>query len=1104
MGTKVQYKSYLPGYHPMRDLNENVSSSWSRCYEDTMLSGHIYSNFMLRPVNEYSEYDKEMLKRTMLEHEATFRKQVYELHRLYRIQRDLMDECQKKGLRKYSVPSDTSQSHSFSSQMPCEGTKKIWEMSHLPKVNTSYDRATFASIDDMRMSLNFLKESNVQSDSISIKNGDSLKDAKFVDSKLQKFPRRMFDLQLPAYVYIDSEDSERLGKKSFADSSSRVIVSPSRTCGFDPENDVKLTLGTGGGVKCKKDTKVQDSWTQNSLSDDSLADLNKPIKHGWFQGAANSTSTHLLGLRTNSEKNQGNLLSSRLNTDVLGLQSAFSKDRHGDERSSSNFSHADEEEIRREWPFFNSESGQTRSSTNFFSPSLCDDKFLVSSDTIQPKLKNSCGIVLPQQDNMETWFKQRRTYGIETSGSTHLATSKDSAETFPSMPASFSILPQADSSGTAPSLLSSWTKPVNCINHILVAVQALPCYNGSTTLSMQNRISNVAIQNTGTDFEKWQSSRGSNLRPKAGSEAPSYLNGSLDDFGLDSKCAPFLQLPSITFGKPNQNDTGDSSAFGNSICHGPQKCSRDLQCTDVKSPKDVNLNQALPDGIQHDLTIQQHAVVRKLEQKFEESSKGIYWLSKKPTCDESIDLEKHASQMELGFTRGCSQLMSSSSIVAPESNQDKESGPSICNPPAFTSTLQDMEIGMQKNEISDSFSGRRMLGFPTLEKVQQSVVSRQECSLTNESMCIEKDMRRTDLNCDIKERSSEKPISTGSSINEKWDESIRTRSRDHINLNAELTCMDDRRLSELTPKSEAAGPLPLQVPRVSARFASEINLEAPISQAEGDILSHHGYAQLSRTDGSQETECSHDKLLREAAENIVAMSVDVHSHLEEVTCHPLHPAQWDALIWLAQVLSSNAGNAGVPRSNGNGGYESSDDNGLDSFEAMTLKLEEIKVDDCCCKPKEFENRKEGEVGAASLLLTRPRRGHARRRRQKRDFQNDILPGLASLSRHEVAEDLQTIGGLMKASGKSWKTGLTRRNTGRNGLHSQAKGRRQPRSVAATLSETQVSPPPVDPMNTDLEVDGRNMIGWGRTTRRCRRPRCPPTNVSAPLTVPYSY
>ncbi|KAG1368611.1 hypothetical protein COCNU_14G010790 [Cocos nucifera] len=1053
----------------MRNLNENVSSSWSRCYEDNMLSGHLYSDFMLHPVND-SEYDKEMLKRIMLEHEATFRKQVYELHRLYRIQRNLMDECQKERLYRYSVPSDTSQLHSFSSQMPCEGTKKIWQMSHLPVGNTSYDRAPFASTDDVRSSLNFLKESNVEAGPISIKNGDSLRDVKFLDSKLQKFPRRMFDLQLPADVYIDSEDSERSGKKCFADLSSRVTVPPRRTCGSNPENDVKLTLGTGEGLKCTKEDKVPDSWTQNGLSAHSLGDLNKPIKDGWFDGAVNSTSTHLLGLRTSSEKNQ------------------------------------DKEEIRREWPFFNSESGRRRSSTNYFSPSLCDDKFLMSSDTIQPKLKNSCGIVVPRQDKTETWFRQRQTYGIETSGSTHLATLKDSAETFPSMPTSFSILPQTDSSITAASLLSSWTKPVNCINHIPVAVQALPCYNGSTTLSMPNRISNVAIQSTGTNREKWQTRRDSNSRPKAASEAPSYLNGSPDDFGLDSKCAPFLQLPSITFDKPNQNDTGDNSALGNSIGHQPQKCSKDLQCTDVKSPKDVNLNQALPDGIQNDLTAQQHVVVRQLEQKFESSSKGIYWLSKKPACDESIDLEKHASRMELGFTRGRSQLMSSSRIVAPESNgkQDKESGPRICNPPGFTSILQDMEISMQKNEISDNFSSRRILGFPNLEKDPQSAVARQECSLTNESMCIEKDMQRTDLTSDMKECSSDKPISTGSSITEKGVESISKRFKDHINLNAELTCMVDPRPSEFSPKSEAAGPLPLPVPRVSAKVASEINLEAPNLQAEGNILSHHRYTPSSKTDGSQETEFSHDKLVREAAENIVAMTVDIQSYLEEVTFTSLPPAQWDTLFWLAQVVSSNADNAGVPRNGGDGRYGSSDDNGSDSFEAMTLKLEEVEVDDCCCKPKVFENRKEGEMGAASLLLTRPRRGHARRRRQKRDFQKDILPGLASLSRHEVAEDLQTIGGLMKASGKSWKTGSTRRNTGRNGLHSQAKGRRQPRSVVATLSETQVSPPPADPMNTDLEVDGRNMIGWGRTTRRCRRPRCPQSNVSAPLTVPYSY
>ncbi|XP_026659375.2 uncharacterized protein LOC103704441 isoform X1 [Phoenix dactylifera] len=1088
----------------MSDLNENVSSSWSWCYEDNMLSGHLYSGFMLRPVNEYSEYDKQMLKQTMLEHEAIFRKQVYELHRLYRIQRDLMDEHQKDGLYRNSVPSVTSQSNSFSSQMPCEGTKKIWQMSHLPVANTSYDRAPFASTDGIRSSLSFLKESNLQSGPISIKNGVSIKDGELLDSKLQKFPRRMLNLQLPADVYIDGEDSERSGKKSFADSSSRVTVPPGRTFGSDPENDLKLTLGTSEGLNCKKDNMVPDSWTQNSLSAHSLADLHKPIKDIWFEGGeANSTSTHFLGLRTNSEKNQGHQLSTRFNTNVLGLHGAFSKDRHGDEGSSSNFLLADKEEIRQEWPFFNSESGQRRSSTVFFSPSLSDDKFLMSSDTIHLKLKNSHGIVLPQQNKTDTWFRQRPTYGIETSGSTHLATSKSSAEIFPSMP-SFSILPQTDST-TAPSLVSSWTKPVNCINHIPVAVRAPPCFNGSTTLSMQNRISNVTIKNIGTDREKWQTSRDSNSRPRVGSEASPYLNRSLDDFGLDSKCAPCLQLPSITFGKPNQNDTGDGSAYGNSIGHGPQKCSKDLQCTDVKSPKDVNLNPALPDGIQTDLTAQQHVVVCNLEQKFEESSKGISWLSKKPACDESIDLEKHASQMELGFTHGHSQLMSSSHIVAPKSDrkQDKESGLSLCNPQGSTSILQDMEISVQKNEISDDFSSRRILGFPILEKVQQGAVSRQECSLTDESMCIEKDIRFTDLTCDMKERSSEKPISIGSSITEKWSENISMSFRDHINLNAELTCMDDPRLSEFSPKSEAAGPLPLPVQRVSEKVASENNLEAPISQEEGNILSHHRSTPPSKTDGSQQTECSHDKFVREAAENIVAMSVDIYSHLEEITCHPLPPGQWNTLFWLAQVVSSNA-DKGVPRSGGDGRYESSDDNGLDSFEAMTLKLKEIKVDNCCCKPKEFENRKEGETGAASLLLMRPRRGQARRRRQKRDFQKDILPGLASLSRHEVAEDLQTIGGLMKASGKSWKTGLTRRDAGRNGLHSQAKGRRQPRSFVVTLSDTQISSPPVDPINTDLEVDGRNMIGWGRTTRRCRRPRCPPGNVSSPLTVPYSH
>ena len=74
MGTKLQCESYQLGYSSMRNLNEDSSSSWSPYYEDKSLNEHLFNGFMLR--SEHAGYDKEMLKQTMLEHEATFRKQV--------------------------------------------------------------------------------------------------------------------------------------------------------------------------------------------------------------------------------------------------------------------------------------------------------------------------------------------------------------------------------------------------------------------------------------------------------------------------------------------------------------------------------------------------------------------------------------------------------------------------------------------------------------------------------------------------------------------------------------------------------------------------------------------------------------------------------------------------------------------------------------------------------------------------------------------------------------------------------------------------------------------------------------------------------------------
>lgn len=78
MGAKVQTKNYLPlpVYYSMHDFMENPTSSWSSYCQDKRLSEHIFNTYIPRLVNGCSEQDKEMLKRTMLEHEAIFKKQV--------------------------------------------------------------------------------------------------------------------------------------------------------------------------------------------------------------------------------------------------------------------------------------------------------------------------------------------------------------------------------------------------------------------------------------------------------------------------------------------------------------------------------------------------------------------------------------------------------------------------------------------------------------------------------------------------------------------------------------------------------------------------------------------------------------------------------------------------------------------------------------------------------------------------------------------------------------------------------------------------------------------------------------------------------------------
>jgi len=302
--------------------------------------------------------------------------------------------------------------------------------------------------------------------------------------------------------------------------------------------------------------------------------------------------------------------------------------------------------------------------------------------------------------------------------------------------------------------------------------------------------------------------------------------------------------------------------------------------------------------------------------------------------------------------------------------------------------------------------------------------------------------------------------------------------RNFIDLNDDVPNEDN---SEESVVSHECQPAPLQNNQPKRAFV--IDLEVPACEDGAAWNFDQECTHPGKPDAYQEIDNTSVTAAIAAAENHVVLSMNIPTAVE--ACD-------DMLQWFADLAVSNINDLTEQLELQACTNRSSDDE-LDSFESLTLKLEETKIDECWSRPLEPAITTDEQAVSTAHLLTKPRRGQQRRRRQKRDFQKDILPGLSSLSRPEIIEDVQLLEGLVQASGGSWESSLTRR--GRYGGRTRG---RKPRKTVVTITveeeEVEVSPPPPKPAGTgDLEADERGMIGWGRTTRRCRRTRCPSGN-----------
>ncbi|KAG6533139.1 hypothetical protein ZIOFF_007004 [Zingiber officinale] len=986
---------------------------------------------------------------------------ICELHRLYRIQKDLMNEFQARNFNRSSVPAELSYSSSFSSQRWPEYTETISQMSGFPIGVTSWGNMPCAINEKTRLS--FKRDRSIHFAQIPFPSGASKKDSEVLDYKPQK---RTFDLQLPADVYMDIEDTGGFQKKNIAEPTNDATTPKNGTFYVLPDNGLKLTLQSD-----EVNHQVTNLTKQIGRSACIMVDLNKPSTKISFESPSNSASNQLLGTKPHNKLQQGYL-------DRLGdQQTPFHKNVYS----------------KGEWPL-NHESGNKGSTVDDFSrfSQASNHNGPTLPERLQSNSNSYCETFQYDHYNPEAWSRQELTHPIQTFPRFHSVTCLNSSMISPSVPSISTS--QADLTSCTSSFALPLRNTAACKSNTLVAAHAPSFFSGSAYVNNESLSSNIDAQTPITHCQEWHN-RSLNVSVGNVKTLPHTNKMHLNS-------VPYLNTASY---KPDPINNGKENLHDN-LPGSPIQCSHSR---DLKTPLELNLNQALPSVMEDTNTLRQDPMCYDGCYRFPGDASG----QKKASISETE--EKKTSIVDFSLSNEHPKFIYGSNVVTPNIKKgEKELDLSACNLQEVTSTMPFRDHTMQGDKDSEK-NGKRILGFPIdgVERHSSILVSTKytEKVLAEKAMFMENDDRKfANFLCGTKILSMQKNIQNGDSATEVCGAMNTANSRPHINLNAELAYADDSTPSELIPEGVVVQPSHC-ISIFGAKIVSDPDLQASTSQAETSIINQYKHISSNKADNSEKKDFSCEKLVRLAAENLVAISADCNDCHNDIGSNRLSLPQFDTLCWFAELVSHGSENL-VLVDNGRNGYAQSldvdaDNNdaggGLDLFEAMTLELEEVKVDQQCHEAKETEAKgdeeNEQEVKTpASLLFTKARRGQGRKRRQKRDFQKDVLPGLASLSRLEVSEDLQTIGGMLKSSGRPWQTSLLRQNIGQKRMNTQRKGTRQ-LSMSIAVEEAQVTSCQPSPLsNTELGVVGSSMIGWGRTTRRCSRRRCLPQSFIGPL------
>uniref|UniRef100_A0A1J3DSM9 Uncharacterized protein n=1 Tax=Noccaea caerulescens TaxID=107243 RepID=A0A1J3DSM9_NOCCA len=993
MGTKVHCESLYGGYHhSMRDLNKDCR--WPLLYSDNKTSANdqSYNGF---PSQTTFDCDKDVVRRTMLEHEAVFKTQVLELHRVYRIQKDMMDDLKMKQLNKEWGPSPVEAS--FSSQATNDDFRR-WKIPSFPLANSVYDRPSVSVVEDNGHSP--MKGSNSQGlggGQIQWQNGASSKNVEMsAEVRPSKIRRKMIDLCLPADEYID--DNEEV-----------VELKDHRACGTSsqlPNGDVKTeprgdSLRIGYGLSSRSN---------------GLADLNEPFE---AQETAAFAYGHSRDLRGNGEfqghiRDYGKALNSVSGSVREHVPPVISL-------------HPDENGKPKVWPHHPSRidhySGTHKSATPFLQPARPMDS---SSQPMQVLMNSSQRVMgLPNSGppSKAVLWRERTFIDLEAdtdANSSHEVIHETSSAS--QQPRHLYPYNPLDSPVPWNQFHSSWQHPNFGFPQKVAPAERYPVLNLSDTLSGN-------AQKCLGDSLQYES----NSRYNSG-----FGNTSRSDHNMFyNECS--------SSSKSKFSGTGYSHPNGGRSDYSSANPHMDSNGSEMKLVRDLNLN----------VTFSSTSVVDV--RKDEERLAPLPWLMKpKSACN---------SEMADGKWN-LNDVPSSSS--KPLDITD-EAGDKVQN----LMWLERLKSGSCSSKLeNEKINGNTKIAY-------------------RDQSCAEKAKVRKVMMLDMNE-----PCDPLSDEDQQVEEQTETRvsgsTRCQIDLNMSFSEDEDGTYSVPT----------------SSRWNSKalmIDLEAvPESddEEENDV-------DISVTTPLEETLIEEKAPAYEkiAAETLVAFSsASLDRELEAVASAP----ETIILHWFAETVATHRENLDQKLASFSRNQARSIEE-IDSFEAMILQLPEITEDEYMPKPLVPEDlRLEETSGTAMVTSQRPRRGNARKGKQRRDFQRDTLPGLVSLSKHEVTEDIHMFDGFMRATGSSWTpTGLARKKTG-------ARGR--PRRVVTIPEPVYCSVP--DPChlvqqhvgnggnNGEIEMglEDRSFAGWGKMTRRPRRQRCPSTasnQRSSPSHAPFT-